>query len=281
MTTPNSLPPGKTPREYYGSELRRLREAALPKMSQEKLGALTFVSGTYIGQLENSVRSPQIDLSLRIDDILDSGGVLVRIHELLEYSRFADYFKEAVEHESRAVSICEYAGSVVPGLLQTSDYATAVSLGAQPLLSDDELAELVAARMDRQRLVSATTGPELWFILDEAVLRRVVGSRRIIVDQLRHIAALIIRRRLIVQIVAYEAGAHALLGGMLSLMTFSDAPPLVYLEGQHAGQLIDDTGLVARCQRSYDLVRAAALSPEASLALILSAAEVHENAQEQ
>ncbi|MCG6494945.1 helix-turn-helix transcriptional regulator [Kitasatospora sp. A2-31] len=248
-------------------------------MSQEKLGALTFVSGTYIGQLENATRTPQLDLSIRIDQALATGGVLERLHELLEYSRFADYFKEAAEHEARAMSICEYAGHVVPGLLQTSEYASAVCLGAQPLLSDDELAELVAARMERQRLVSDPTGPELWYILDESVLRRVVGDRQVMVAQLRHVAGLMVRRRMIVQVVSYEAGAHALLGGMLSLMTFADAPPLAYLEGQHAGQLIDDNRLVARCQRSYDLVRAAALSPEASLALIQSAAEVHENAQ--
>ncbi|GAA1387934.1 helix-turn-helix transcriptional regulator [Kitasatospora putterlickiae] len=281
MAIPNQLPPGKTPREYYGSELRRLREAAMPKMSQDRLGALTFVSGSYIGQLENAQRAPQLDLSIRIDVALDTDGALERLHELLEYSRFADYFQEAVEHESRATSICEFAGHVVPGLLQTADYAKALSLGGQPLLADDELADLVAARLERQRLVNDPTGPELWFILDESVLRRPVGGHGVMANQLRHIASLMTRRRLIVQVVTFEAGPHALLGGMLALMTFADAPPLVYQEGRFAGQLIDDNHLVAKCQRAYDLVRAAALSPEASLDLILSAAEDYENAKQQ
>ncbi|MFF8770179.1 helix-turn-helix domain-containing protein [Kitasatospora sp. NPDC015120] len=280
MATPNRLPPGKTPREYYGSELRRLREAAVPKMSQDRLGALTFVSGSYIGQLENAQRAPQLDLSIRIDVALDTDGALERLHELLEYSRFADYFQEAVEHEGRASSICEFAGHVVPGLLQTPDYARAVYLASQPLLMDGDLEELVAARMERQRLVNDPTGPELWFILDEAVIRRPVGGHQVMADQLNHIAALMKRRRLIVQALPFDAGAHALFGGMMSLMTFADAPPLVYQEGQYAGQLIDDNRLVARCQRAYDLVRAAALSPEASLDLILSAAEVHKHAKE-
>ncbi|MFD0276998.1 helix-turn-helix domain-containing protein [Kitasatospora sp. NPDC127111] len=279
MATPDRLPSGKSPRVYYGSELRRLREAHEPKMSQEKLGALTFVSGTYIGQLENATRVPQLDLSVRIDKALTTGGVLERIHELLDYSRFADYFKEAAEYEKRAIAIDEYAALVVPGLLQTPEYARAIFLSAQPRLTEEELTERIAARMERTRLVSDPTGPKLWYILDEAVLRRTTGTHKIMSSQLRHIADLISRRRVIVQVATFDR-AHALLEGMLSLMTFVDAPPLAYTEGPHAGQLIDDSLLLARCRESYDLVRAVALSPEASLALILSAAEEHDHAQD-
>ncbi|WP_280676959.1 helix-turn-helix transcriptional regulator [Kitasatospora sp. MAA19] len=268
-----------TPREYYASELRRLREAVVPRMSQEKLGALVFVSGGYIGQLETAVRVPQLDLSKRIDEALSTGGVLERLHALLDFSRFPDYFKHAKEYESQALTISEFAALIVPGVLQTPEYAHAIFLGAEPTRTDEELAQLVAARLERAHAVTGSTGPELWYILDEAVLRRVVGTRSISAAQLRHLADLMIRRRVIIQVVTYEAGAHALLEGLLCLMTFADAPPLAYSEGPHAGQLLDDSRLVARCHRSYDLVRAAALSPEASLALILSAAEEHENAQ--
>ncbi|GAA2810514.1 helix-turn-helix transcriptional regulator [Kitasatospora sp. CM 4170] len=280
MPNPRNLPSGKTPREYYGSELRRLREAACPRMSQEKLGQLTFVSGGYIGQLEQAVRVPQLDLSIRIDKALATGGVLERLHELLEFSRFPDFFKHAAEHEAQALTISEFGALIVPGLLQTPEYARALFLSGQPLLTDAELNEFVATRMERSsRLVVDPGGPELWYILDEAVIRRVIGSRLIMAEQLRHIAGLITRRRTIVQVATFEAGGHALIDGFLSLMTFADAPPLAYLEGPHAGQLVDEMRVVERCRRSYDLVRAAALSPEASLALILSAAEEHESAQ--
>ncbi|MGW6913253.1 helix-turn-helix domain-containing protein [Kitasatospora sp. NPDC054939] len=279
MAVPKRPPAGKTPREYYGNELKRLREAANPKVTQEKLAAMVFVSGAYIGQLETAVRAPQPDLSQRIDQALSTGGVLERLHELLDYSRFADYFKEAAEFEKTALTISEYGALVVPGLLQTPEYARAIFLSAQPLLTEDELAERIAARMERTALVADPNGPKLWYILDEAVLRRATGSRTIMAAQLRYIADLITGRRAIVQVATFDR-AHAMLEGMLSLMTFADAPPLAYLEGPHAGQLIDDSRLVGRCWESYDLARVAALSPEASLEMILSAAEVHEHAQD-
>ncbi|WP_327679613.1 DUF5753 domain-containing protein [Kitasatospora sp. NBC_00458] len=273
------LPPGKSPREFYASELKRVRESATPRISQEKLGLMTFVTGGYIGLLETAARVPKLDLSIRIDEALSTGGVLERLHDLLEFSRFPDYFKHAAAHEQNAVTISEFAALIVPGVLQTPEYARAVFLGAEPLRTEGELDELVSARMERAQAVTALTGTKLWYILDEAVLRRVVGSRAIMAEQLRHIADLINRRRMVVQVVTFEAGAHALLEGLLCLMTFRDAPPIAYSEGPHAGQLLDDTELVGKCERAYDLLRAVALSPEASLALILSAAEEHENAQ--
>ncbi|WTU04453.1 DUF5753 domain-containing protein [Kitasatospora sp. NBC_00070] len=198
---------------------------------------------------------------------------------MLSYSRFAHYFSEAAEHELLALTINEYAPLLVPGPMQTEDYAAAVFLGAQPLLSEEDLASRIAARLERAGKLIDPTERLLWYILDEAVLRRVVGTRAVMAGQLRHIVDLIETRKVIVQVVEFAAGAHALLEGMISLMTFADAPPLAYLEGPHAGQLVDDSRLVTACSRSYDLVRAAALSPEASLALIRSAAEDHHNAQ--
>ncbi|MEV6977666.1 DUF5753 domain-containing protein [Kitasatospora sp. NPDC093806] len=274
------LPPGMTPREYYGSELKRLREATDPRVSQEKLGLMTFVSGAYIGLLETAVRVPRLELSMQIDQVLSTGGVLERIHQLMNFSKFPDYFKDTAEHEQRAKAISEYAGHIVPGVLQTPEYARAIFLDGAELRTDDELDDLVAARMERACHITREDGPELWYILDEAVLRRVVGGNPIMAEQLRHLADLINRRRLILQVVTFGAGAHALLSGVLSLMSFEDEPPLAYSEGPFAGQLLDDQQLVAKCTRAYDLVRAAALSRRASLTLIESVAEEYERAQD-
>ncbi|MFD7642647.1 Scr1 family TA system antitoxin-like transcriptional regulator [Kitasatospora sp. NPDC059795] len=278
MVSPKKLDPSSSPAAFYGSELRRLRESV--GISQQALGERVFVSGAYIGQLENATRRPQLDLSRLIDKELGTGGHLERLHPLLRHSRVAEYFVEAAEHEARARTISEYAALVIPGLIQTREYAEAIFLGAQPLLKENELADRVAARLERQKIVEDPTGPVLWMILDEAVLRRVVGSRQVIADQLRHIIRLIIERHVIVQVVEFGAGAHALLEGLITLMTFEDAPPLVYVEGPHIGHLIDETALVAKCRQSYDLVRAAALSPEASLARIKSAVEEHKHASD-
>jgi hypothetical protein len=100
-------------------------------------------------------------------------------------------------------------------------------------------------------------------------------------EALRHIAGLVRRHRIIVQVLPFEAGAHMALEGSLKLMSFSDAPPLAYIQGLGTGQLQDDPATVAHYELTYDLTGASALSPEASLALIESVAEdyAHEDQQ--
>lgn len=127
--------------------------------------------------------------------------------------------------------------------------------------------------MERAQLLDDPTTPLLWTVLDEAVLRRVVGDAGVTAEALRHVAALGRRHRAIVQVLPFKAGAHASLDGALKLMTFPDAPPLAYVYGLGTGQLLDDPASVARHRLTYDLLGASALSPQESLALIESVAE--------
>lgn len=91
--------------------------------------------------------------------------------------------------------------------------------------------------------------------------------------QLDHIAALARERTVLLTVVPCEVGAYASMAGMLQLMEFDDAPPTAYTETSFSGTLLDDPAVVKRVQRAYDLLRVAALSPEASLAMAESAAE--------
>jgi hypothetical protein len=171
-----------------------------------------------------------------------------------------------------ARSICEYASMFVPGLLQTAAYARAVFRIAQPVARPERIEELIAARIGRAMKLEDPTEPLLWFVLDENVIRRPVGGATVMREQLTHIAGLICQERIIVQVLPFSCGVPAL-EGMTKLMAFDDAPPVAYAEGPQTGNLIEDPALVAKVQLSYDLVRAAALSPDASLALIESAME--------
>ncbi|MFI7338012.1 helix-turn-helix domain-containing protein [Streptomyces sp. NPDC050085] len=258
--------------EFFGLELKRCREDA--GLTQVELGLRVFVSGGYIGQFEQAIRKPQLDVARRIDDALQTDGIFERMwRSLIDDHRYADYFAEVVELERLATRICQFAPTVVPGLLQTAAYAEAVTVAANPFVTDAYVEEKVTARLERALILKDATRPEYWAILHENVLRTPVGGPAAMAEQLDRIAAMMRERTVWLTVIPYAAGACAAMGAMLQLMEFDDAPPVAYTETSFSGTLLDDPAVVKRAQRAYDLLRVAALSPEASLALIESAAE--------
>ncbi|RXS83601.1 XRE family transcriptional regulator [Streptomyces sp. TM32] len=262
--------------EFWGTELKRRREDA--GLTQEALGGMVFVSGGYIGQFEQAIRKPQLDVAMRIDGVLQSDGFFERMwRKLINASNFTDYFAAAAELEALAIKICEFDSVLVPGLLQTTAYIRAVMLADNPFVSDDELDGWVAARLERAKVLKGPANPTYWAIIHEHALRTPVGGAACMAEQLDHVAALAHSRRVLIQVIPYAQGAHAGMSKSMRLMDFEDAPPTLYTEGMFWGQLVDEPTTVKRAQATYDLIRAAALSPEASLALIESAAESYRN----
>ncbi|KAF2780239.1 XRE family transcriptional regulator [Streptomyces sp. OM5714] len=178
-----------------------------------------------------------------------------------------------VELERLATKVCEFAPTVVPDLLQTEHYARAVTIAANPFKPDSYVDEIVTARLERALVLDDAARPEYWVTLHENVLRIPMGGPQAMTAQLDHISRLVRERTAVVTVLPYEAGAHAAMTGDLRLMDFEDAPPVAYTETSFSGTLVDVPAVVKRAQRAYDLLRVAALSPEASLALIDSAAE--------
>ncbi|MFE4493127.1 Scr1 family TA system antitoxin-like transcriptional regulator [Streptomyces niveus] len=273
MTQPKHLDPYTSPRTFYGAELRRLREAA--GLSQDQLGDRVICSGTYIGQFESTVRRPQPDVSKLIDGVLGLDEHFQRLCKLARKSKHAEYFADAAELETLATTISEYAPMLVPGLLQTEEYARALTHAAQLFAPHEEAEQHVAARMERRHLLDTSAAPEFWAVIHEAALRVPVGGPAVMRGQLVNLAHS--HHRVVIQVLPFSAGEHPFLNTMVSVMTFAEAPPVVYTEGAYTGQLIEDRALVAQYEKAYDLVRAAALSPKASLALIDSAAKDYAN----
>ncbi|WP_367041726.1 helix-turn-helix transcriptional regulator [Streptomyces sp. Je 1-332] len=258
--------------EFFGAELRRRREDA--GLTQSSLGLQVFVSGAYIGQFEQAIRKPQLDVAQRIDEILQSDGIFERMcRKLINDSRYAEYFAQAAELEALATRVCDFAPAVVPGLLQTAPYARALTVATNPYASDEYVEEKVQARLERAHILKDPDRPKLWVILHEHVLCMQVGEPADMIQQFQHVTALMRTRRVLVQVLPFSAGPSPALHGTLRLMEFDDAPPTAYTEAVFSGNLLDDPAMVKRAQETYDLLRAAALSPEASLALIASAAE--------
>ncbi|GHB14868.1 helix-turn-helix domain-containing protein [Streptomyces chryseus] len=271
MPGPKDLDPSSSPRALLGAELRHAREKV--GLTQEELGQPLFVSGSFIGQLEAGTRRMMPEYAVKIDEILETGGFFARNCQASTKSKYPDHFAEAAEAEAIATAIKEYAPLLIPGLLQTEPYARSIFRAYQPTATDEVIDGLVAARLERAHLLDDPTKPLLWVVLDEAVLRRTVGERVEMAGALHHVAAMVRCHRVIVQVLPFGAGAHAAMNGALKLMAFEDAPALAYLEVLGAGRLEDDPATVARYELSYDLVRAMALSPKESLALIESVAE--------
>ncbi|MFD9209639.1 helix-turn-helix transcriptional regulator [Streptomyces sioyaensis] len=271
MPGPKPLDPSSSPRAMLGAELRHKREEA--GLTQEELGSPLFVSGSFIGQLEAGTRRMQMDYAVKMDEILATDGYFVRNCEAATKSKYPDHFAEAAEAEAIATTIKEYAPQLIPGLLQTKAYAWAVFRAYRPTATEDVIDELVTARLERAQLLDHPTTPLLWVVLDEAVLRRKTGGPAVMAEALRHVAEMVRKHRVIVQVLPFGAGAHAAMIGALKLMSFPDAPPLAYIEGPEMGLLEDDPATVARHELTYDLLGASALSPQDSLALIESVAE--------
>ncbi|GAB2913738.1 helix-turn-helix domain-containing protein [Streptomyces mayteni] len=262
--------------EFFGAELKRRREDA--GLSQDDLGKLVFCSGSYIGQFEAAFRKPQLDHARRFDKIFQTGGLFERMcEELINKEPFAKHFQYAAELQAMATVINEYAPLFVPGLLQTESYARAVFTAVEPFDMTEETEAKIRNRLERARILQGPTAPTLWVILNETVLRRPIGDRSVMVEQLRHLGAAVRTGRVLIQVLPYSSGAQGLLEGSMTLMAFEDAPDVAYQEGPYWGQLLDDPALVARCQRAFDLARAAALPPMQSLELIESLAKEYES----
>ncbi|MER6319965.1 helix-turn-helix transcriptional regulator [Streptomyces sp. NPDC001581] len=262
MVCVRDLDPSASPLDYYGYELRRLREAAGLKQSQ--LGDIIYCTGSLIGQVENTKRVPTRDFSERVDAALGTDGHFSRLVGLVLRSVLPTWFQPYAEMEARAAYISSFQAQLVYGLLQTEEYARAV-LG---VWTEEGLDAKVAARMERQRILDRENPPLMWVVLSEAVLHQEIGGREVMRNQLAHLLDLRRREWVQVQILPFEAGAHAGLPGSFNLLRFDDDPDIVYTEDFVQGHMTANPQALREGSLRYDHLQAAALSLDDSAALI-------------
>ncbi|MGW2561654.1 helix-turn-helix domain-containing protein [Streptomyces sp. NPDC001514] len=265
-------------REKYGEELKRRREAA--GLTQEELSQRAIMSRTHIAHIEAGRRRPDVEDARRLDQVLDTGGLFERFLPALGEGRVAEHFAEALELERRATVIREYAPKLVPGILQTEAYAREVLGSGFPPKTTEERDRLLVTRLERARILDDFHSPVFWALMDEAVLRRPIGSPAIMCEQLRHIVQLGESHRIRVHALPFSAGFHALMEGFVTLMWFEDLPPVAYVEGLKTGRVLEVPSVVRECQAAYDHALGDALSHHESLALIRSVAKEYEHAQQ-
>lgn len=254
----------------FADVLREARHKA--GLSSDELGDKLGYSGATIRSVESGHRVPKPDLAKRADEFFGYPKVFELMEEKLRDLPFPASYRPFVPHERAARVLRIFEPTLVTGLFQTPEYARAV-LGKRPHVSDDEVENLLAARLARQEILTRDDPPLVYLVMDEAVLHRPIGSAAEMHAQLMHLADLATWRNVSIQVVPYGAGGHIGLLGAFTIAEMSDSSATVYLENVADGQTIEDSDRVAQVETCFDALRGDALSVSASRELILKVAE--------
>ncbi|MFH8555733.1 helix-turn-helix domain-containing protein [Streptomyces celluloflavus] len=263
-------PEDLNPLQRFGRDIKEVRLAR--KLTQKHLGKATGYSEGYVSKVESGTLLPRpsekfakgCDVAFGTGELF--AGLLRRIDEGDHPSWFAPY----LHLEQKASRILDYSASLVMGLLQTEAYARAVFRSSHPREDADLIEGRVAARLRRRRLFELGTPPLLWVILHEACLRTVVGDAEVMAEQLEYLLTAVTSPHIDLQVLPFAAGAPGAHTRPFTMLTFDGPPTVLYADGPQGGKLYDSAKTTALHLDSYDRLRAHALSPTGSLALIKS-----------
>jgi hypothetical protein len=269
------LNPSASPLAFFGAEVRRARERREPRMSQAQLGAICHCDGSVVSRVEGAECEPPDGFAVGCDEAFaDMFGWFSRF--CVEYRLWGDspiprWFEDWLIAEQRATTLRIWQPLVIPGLFQTPDYARALFEAAQTDISPESLDDLVAARIGRQAIFAGAEPPQVIAILDEAVLQRLVGSARIMHDQLVRLSAMSERPFISVQVIPSSTGAHAGLAGSFMLASLDGKPDILHIDSVE-DLLVDRSALVRKAAVVFDRVRGDALPRTVSRDLIMKVA---------
>ncbi|MCZ7417766.1 MULTISPECIES: helix-turn-helix domain-containing protein [unclassified Streptomyces] len=273
MPAAKPLDPRASMAAYLGSRVRKRREAL--GWTQRELGCQVHVTHNRIAQIELATDPPPRALAEAIDLALDADGEITDLWWHMTRETYVDWARAYMEKEARAVKMLTYAAHSVPGLLQTAAYARVSLREGLPNLSEEELDRQVEARIARHLLLEGGDPPFLWAVLDQSALRRVVGEKATMHEQLNYLLEMAQRPNVTLQVLPFEAEQHPVTGGSLTLLSLPDGPDVAYLEGYGCGELVEVPDRVTRYAHAYDLLQVHALPPAASERLIRDTMKEH------
>jgi len=260
-------------RIVLGIQLRRLREAA--EISRADAGYSIRGSESKISRLElGRVGFKERDVAdlLTMYGVSDPGErevfleMVKRANEPGWWHRYTDlmpsWFQEYVGLEESASRIQTYELQLVPGLLQTEDYARAIGSHGWPELTGDDAKRRVALRMRRQRVLGRPDAPRLWAVIDEAVLHRPIGGRRVMLAQIEHLLELTRLPNITVQVMPYHLGGYTA-EGPFTMLRFAEPalPDLVYIEHLTGALYLDKREEIEQYSRMVDQLTVDAETP--------------------
>ena len=265
------LDPGASPLHFFGAEVRHARMAA--EMSQAELGSAAHCDGSVVSRVEAGLAEPPEGFAEACDVAFpDRGGFFTRFwqNHPTWSGPYPPWFLDWLGIERKAVTLRMWEPMLVPGLLQTPDYARAI-FASWRQDGADAIGSKVAARIDRQRIFGAEAPPTLWVLIDESVLHRRVGTAAVMAAQTEHLADMADRPYVTVQVVPENANAYAGLSGGFTAATTTDGQQAAHLDTGIQGMTVLEPTLVGKVVNMFDMLRAEALPRTPSLELITEA----------
>jgi hypothetical protein len=248
------------PVRYFGRQVRRARRAAGWTLTE--FGQRIVYDPGQISRIENGKRAPTELFAQMCDRAFpDRDGWFSEFYaESRTWIATPPWFRGWVEHEQSAATLRIWQLGVLSGLLQTESYARAI-LAVEPGATDEDVSARLTARLARQAILTRDDPPAAWFLVDEAALRRCIGSPEVMAAQLAHLAGVARLPNVTIQVVPNVAHA-GLLGG------FAIAGQAAYVETAVAGQVFEDADIIAGLITRFDMLRNEAFRGSESLALI-------------
>ena len=274
-------------RRWIAIELKRLREAAGYEPAQ---AAARIDKGvTAYRHYENNVRLPSAS---DVEVLLNWYGKPERVpffRDLIKAaqrgkdwwigfnSAVPEWFELYLGLEFGAARISSF-DTIIPGLFQTRAYAEALVRGGERRFTDQEVASKVELRMARQEILNRAEGaPQVWSVIDECALRRLVGGPAVMKQQLDHLMKLTEQTNIEIQVLPNTTGAHAGIEGTFTILDypaeFESDPGTVYVETRLQGIYYEAPQQVTEFRRVFERLQMQALRPKESPAAISKIAE--------
>jgi transcriptional regulator with XRE-family HTH domain len=263
--------PAVSPLRVFGAMLRFYRTQA--GLSQTDLGARVHFSGDLVSKIEMGQRIATEEFTAACDGLpnLATGGALTELRGLMKEAiknrALPGWFVDWPRKEAMARSLRWFELVAVPGLLQTEEYAQAV-LRTQVMATEEQVEDMVRARMERQSILTREHPPMFWVIFDEGVLQRPVGGVEVMAGQLVRLAEAAQQPNIVLQVIPLAVGAHQGMSGNFVIADFAEGPPAVYQDTAARGQIIEDSDDIAVVTVMWETLKAEALSRSASQELI-------------
>ncbi|MFD6878052.1 MULTISPECIES: helix-turn-helix domain-containing protein [unclassified Streptomyces] len=265
------LNPERDPRAAFGARLRSWREERA--WTQEVLGGRLGYSSTHVSAVETGRKVPTLRFSRSADEVFGTGQgekSFEREWREIRHGVLLEGFPEFLGYESRAVEIRLYEVGVIPGLLQTPEYATVVteSTVKRGAITADQAGERIAVIADRQASLLRTPPPVVFAVLDESCLRRPIGGPDLMRDQLTRLLEFAELPNTVLQVAPFTMGERRPLSLPFYVLTMADRAIMSYAESAQRGHLERDNNSVVPMLTAYHQLQAEALSQSASVAMI-------------